>query len=192
MKIFLVLSLVFVTNNPKTETPSKVDFDAFETLTHEVNGYRKDRLINFETFKKYAKAKGTVVLDTRSKAMFDRKHIKGAINLNFSDFTQDNLDQIFPSEDTRILIYCNNNIDNDPIVFTSKVVLPKKLLFNKKVGFVEKKPGLTLALNVPTFINLYGYGYKNVYELSELVSVNDNRIQFEGTDVLDNQFRIRR
>jgi hypothetical protein len=157
-----------------------------------VKGYRKDRLINFETFKKYAKAKGTVVLDTRSKAMFDRKHIKGAINLNFSDFTQDNLDQIFPSEDTRILIYCNNNIDDDPILFTSKVVLPKKLLFDKKVGFVEKNSGLTLALNVPTFINLYGYGYKNVYELSELVSVNDNRIQFEGTDVLENQIIFKR
>jgi Rhodanese-like domain len=192
MKIFLVLSLVFVTSNPKTETPSKVDFDAFENLTHEVNVYRKDRLINFETFKKYAESKGTIVLDTRSKAMFDRKHIKGAINLNFSDFTQDNLDQIFPSEDTRILIYCNNNIDDDPILFTSKMVLPKKLIWNKNATLHDDNAGLTLALNVPTFINLYGYGYKNVYELSELVSVNDNRIEFEGTDVLDNQIRIKR
>jgi Rhodanese-like domain len=192
MKIFLVLSLVFVTSNPKTETPSKVDFDAFETLTHEVNVYRKDRLINFETFKKYAESKGTIVLDTRSKAMFDRKHIKGAINLNFSDFTQDNLDQILLSEDTIILIYCNNNIDDDPILFTSKMVLPKKLIWNKNAALHDDNAGLTLALNVPTFINLYGYGYKNVYELSELVSVNDNRIEFEGTDVLDNQIRIKR
>jgi Rhodanese-like domain len=192
MKIFLVLSLVFVTSNPKTETPSKVDFDAFENLTHEVNVYRKDRLINFETFKKYAESKGTIVLDTRSKAMFDRKHIKGAINLNFSDFTQDNLDQILLSEDTRILIYCNNNIDDDPILFTSKMVLPKKLIWNKNAALHDDNAGLTLALNVPTFINLYGYGYKNVYELSELVSVNDNRIEFEGTDVLDNQIRIKR
>jgi hypothetical protein len=38
-----------------------------------------------------------------------------------------------------------------------------------------------LALNIPTFINLYGYGYRNVYELSELVSVHDPRLEFEGT-----------
>jgi hypothetical protein len=40
-----------------------------------------------------------------------------------------------------------------------------------------------LALNIPTYINLYGYGYKNVYELDELVNVNDKRIEFEGTAV---------
>jgi Rhodanese-like domain len=173
--IILLLSIVFVANDPKNEKPSKVDFDTFENLTHEVNSYRKDRLINFKTFTKYAKSKNTIVLDTRSAAMFERKHIKGAINLNFSDFTQENLAHIIPSEDTRVLIYCNNNIDDDQINFASKVVLPKMQFSNKEV--------VTLALNIPTFINLYGYGYKNVYELSELVSVNDNRIKFEGSEV---------
>ena len=38
-----------------------------------------------------------------------------------------------------------------------------------------------MALNIPTYINLYGYGYKNVYELDELVNVGDPRIKFEGT-----------
>jgi hypothetical protein len=32
-----------------------------------------------------------------------------------------------------------------------------------------------MALNIHTYINLYGYGYKNVYELSELVGVYDGR-----------------
>ena len=40
-----------------------------------------------------------------------------------------------------------------------------------------------LALNIPTYINLYGYGYRNVYELNELVSVRDRRVEFEGTTV---------
>ena len=170
--IFLLLSIVFITNDSKTEKPSKVDFDAFENLTKEVHLYRKNRLINFDTFKKYGKTKGTIILDTRSAAMFDRKHIKGAINLNFSDFTQENLARIIPSEKTRILIYCNNNIDDDQINFASKVYIPKTEKTQKEI---------TLALNIPTFINLYGYGYQNIYELSELVSVNDNRIQFEGS-----------
>ena len=38
-----------------------------------------------------------------------------------------------------------------------------------------------MALNVPTYINLYGYGYRNVYELDELVNVNDARVLFEGS-----------
>ena len=40
-----------------------------------------------------------------------------------------------------------------------------------------------LALNIPTFINLYGYGYRSIYELDELVNVHDTRIEFEGTMV---------
>ena len=38
-----------------------------------------------------------------------------------------------------------------------------------------------MALNIPTYVNLYGYGYKNVYELNELVNVKDSRIEFEGS-----------
>lgn len=155
-------------------TPSIVDFDAFETLTKEVKNYRKDRLINWSTFEKFSKETNTIILDTRSKEMFEKKHIKGAIHLNFSDFTQENLAQIIPSFNTRIIIYCNNNIDNDPILFASKISLPKKN--------IQSKP-ISLALNIPTFINLYGYGYKNVYELSELISAFDTRITFEGTEI---------
>lgn len=46
----------------------------------------------------------------------------------------------------------------------------------------EEKPR-TMALNIPTYINLYGYGYRNVYELDELVKVADPRIEFEGSIV---------
>ena len=35
-----------------------------------------------------------------------------------------------------------------------------------------------LALNVPTFINLYGYGYQNIYELSGAYSVLDAEIDW--------------
>ena len=40
-----------------------------------------------------------------------------------------------------------------------------------------------MALNIPTYVNLYGYGYRNVYELHELVNVTDPRIEFEGSIV---------
>lgn len=38
--------------------------------------------------------------------------------------------------------------------------------------------------NIPTYINLYGYGYRNIYELDELVEMNDPRLEFEGTNFL--------
>ncbi len=84
-------------NNFADEPTSKVDFDAFEKLTKEVKEYRKGRLLNLETYLKIAKEKGVIILDTRSEAMFKAKHVKGAINLNFSDFTQDNLARVIPS-----------------------------------------------------------------------------------------------
>lgn len=162
--------------NSNAQTPSKVDFNAYLDLAKEVEIYRKDRMVNLVTFLDYAKDKKTIILDTRSKQMYDQKHIKGAININFSDFTQQNLYALIPDPNTRILIYCNNNIDNDELSFMTKAVIPKAKLTKK----ANEKP-LTLALNIPTFINLYGYGFKNVYELSELVSVFANRLNFEGT-----------
>ncbi|MBL7738029.1 MAG: rhodanese-like domain-containing protein [Chitinophagaceae bacterium] len=154
--------------------PSKVDFDAYDSLAGEVKQYRKDRLISLAQFRDFAKEPNTVILDTRSAEMYKRKHVKGAIHLNFSDFTQENLRRLIPSADTRILIYCNNNFDNDPVVFATKSFTPRAK---------DKSKPITLALNIPTFINLYGYGYKNVYELADLVSVFNPFILFEGTDV---------
>ncbi len=194
---FFIFILGLMGSNVTAQTPSKVNFDDYEKLTQEVNAYRKNRLIDWNTFNTYSKEAKTVILDTRSKEMYDRKHVKGSIHLNFSDFTQANLARLIPDPNTRILIYCNNNFKDDPINFATKSYVPKpKLLVlpsgNSKQSArsfpwtqVQAQPAkeLTLALNIPTFINLYGYGYKNVYELSELISVTFPRIIFEGTDV---------
>ena len=153
---------------------SKVDFDAYETLAKEVKEYRKNRLVSLTKFLSFSKEPNTVILDTRSTEMYNRKHVKGAIHLNFADFTQLNLRMLIPDLNTRILIYCNNNFDDDPLSFATKSSRPRSL----------KQKETTLALNIPTFINLYGYGYKNVYELADLVSVFNKAIEFEGTDVV--------
>ena len=153
---------------------SKVDFDAYETLAKEVKEYRKDRLISLYKFHQFSKGPNTVILDTRSTEMYKRKHVKGAIHLNFADFTENNLRRRIPDTNTRILIYCNNNFDDDQLYFATKSSKPRS----------KSQKEITLALNIPTFINLYGYGYKNVYELADFVSVFNKAIQFEGTDVL--------
>ena len=91
------------------------------------------------------------------------KHVKGAIHLNFSDFTEGKLAKVIPSKSTKILIYCNNNLDKDEMYFARKKA--------------------TLALNIPTFINLYGYGYKNVYELDRFVPTINSPLDLEGKAV---------
>lgn len=157
-----------------------VDYDDFKNLVSELEQQREKRLVSLDVFLKMSKEENVVILDSRSDFRFNRKHLKGAIHLDFTDFTQDNLFKLIPDTNTRILIYCNNNFDGDPIDFASKMAKPKNTIETQILS--NRKP-IMLALNIPTHINLYGYGYKNIYELDELVNVNDSRIKFEGTEV---------
>ncbi len=163
---------------------AKVSFQDFKGLVAEVETHRASRLIDLNTFLKMSKEEGVIILDSRSAFRFDRIHVKGAKHLAFTDFTQDNLQKLIPDPDTKILIYCNNNFDGNQTDFASKVAAPRlradRVMANQMAA--QAKP-LMMALNIPTYINLYGYGYHNVYELNELVKVNDPRIVFEGTIV---------
>ena len=161
-----------------TRTAAFVDFDVFDQVTAEAKAHRKDRLIWFEEFVKASKESNTIILDTRSKAMYDRMHIKGAVHLNFSDFNIQSLARVIPSYDTKILIYCNNNFKQEPLFvqpFVTKSMPVRPIGRSPLQG-----PPQTLALNIPTYINLYGYGYKNVYELAELVSTDHLLLELEG------------
>lgn len=145
------------------QTPAHVDYPGFVALATEAEMHRKSHLVDIDNFWAMAQDNNTLILDTRSEAAYKRKHFQGAIHLNFSDFTAAKLAHLIPDKNTRILIYCNNNIEDDSANFPTK--------------------SMPLALNIPTFINLYGYGYKNVYELSSLLSVNHPKLVFEGTAV---------
>lgn len=209
MTLLPVLSFAQGERDKKLDTifrnQSYVDFDRYIELAMEVQEHRKERLVSFEDFMEMAQDSNTIILDTRSKEMYDAKHIKGAIHLNFSDFNMWSLNAIAPDTNTRILIYCNNNFDytDKPVEdfsamlgeaqkmeFVTKVSLPRLpvvdvqlIEFAPYVG--PKKFPLTMALNIPTYINLYGYGYKNVYELGDLISVYYSGIEFEGTSELE-------
>ncbi|MDX2361624.1 MAG: rhodanese-like domain-containing protein [Crocinitomicaceae bacterium] len=176
MKHILALALALIATTVVAQTPSKVDYKAFLKLAIEVQPHRAERLVTIEEFNEMSSQENVIILDTRSKAMYDAKHVAGAIHLNFSDFTQGALEALIPSKDTRILIYCNNNFDDDEQYFPTKGFAPSNEPANEE---------LTLALNIPTYINLYGYGYKNVYELSELISIYNERVTLEGTQVLE-------
>lgn len=204
--LIITTSLILgIMGNMYSQTKAYVDYEFFKKIVNEVEPYRADRLIKFRTFTQYAKEPNTIILDTRSKAMYDKLHLKGAINLPFSDFTQANLAKVIPSRTTRILIYCNNNFEQGEPIFTkyfaTKSISPVELnkmqdtskFKIKPVGSHERVidelnapknyfPNTTLALNIPTFINLYGYGYKNVYELEELIYTSSPLLELEGTE----------
>lgn len=162
-----------------------VDFDRFLELAQEVRDHRASRMISMQEFNEMSEEENTVILDTRSVAMYNSKHIKGAIHLTFADFTQTNLARLIPDTNTRVLIYCNNNILDDQLFFATKSISPleRELMRLESLPNGPHESPLTMALNVPTYINLYGYGYKNVYELADLVSIYYSEIEFEGTEV---------
>ncbi|HTU11335.1 MAG TPA: hypothetical protein VMG08_10620, partial [Allosphingosinicella sp.] len=62
------------------------------------------------------------------------------------------------NRDRPILIYCNNNFreDRPPVALKSG----------------------RLALNLSTFTHLYGYGYRNIRELNDVVTMDDPRIRW--------------
>jgi len=163
-KISAYLILMLVANNmlsaqDETKNTSKIDYSGFLEMSEELFNYRKERMIDIQTFNAFSQEVNTIILDTRSKKAYDEIHIKGAIHLNFSDFTKKTLANKIANKNTRILIYCNNNFES-----------PREALMNKM------RP---LALNIPTFINLYGYGYMNIYELKDYLTEDDERLQFE-------------
>ena len=160
---------------------AKVSFVDFKELVGMVEAHRASRLIDLDQFIKMSKEPGVVVLDARSDFRFERIHVKGARHLAFTDFTQDNLAKVIPSPETTILIYCNNNFEGNPTDFATKSFVPPAQSAARQLAD-QAKPRM-MALNIPTYINLYGYGYRNVYELDELVNVKDPRMVFEGSTV---------
>ena len=196
--LFIILSICFLTaiiaysqtlsNTENSDMQNNypqalVDYDDFKNLVAEVEKVRSEHLVSLDEFLKLSKEGNVVILDSRSNFRFKRKHLVGAVNLDFSDYTQDNLWKLIPDVNTKILIYCNNNFQGDQIDFASKFSIPQE---KRETQIVSNRKPIMLALNIPTYINLYGYGYKNIYELNELVNVNDPRIKFEGTEVKQN------
>jgi len=169
---------------PPSYPKARVSYEDFKELVAEVEPHRQARIIGLDQFLEMSKQPGVMILDTRSDFRYERIHIQGAKHLSFTDFTQANLANVIPSPETTILIYCNNNFDGNQVDFASKSAPPRprgNRVIESQVAS-QNKP-VQLALNVPTYINLYGYGYRNVFELGELVKVTDPRVAFEGSMV---------
>ncbi len=148
-----LISATAIAQEKPPNSSAQINYSGFRDLTREVERYRADRLVSLADFQRMAAEPNTIVLDARSADAFAQGHINRAINLPFTDFTDQSLFAALRDPNVRILIYCNNNFSNN-----ARPVILKRV---------------ELALNIQTFINLYGYGYRNVYELGDVVDFND-------------------
>ena len=135
-----------------------IDMDGYLRVSREAAEHRETRRLSEEEFIRMSRESGTVILDARSRERFDELHVKGALNLSFPDIAIDSLAAALPDKNTRILIYCNNNFANAEGPFPVKIA--------------------RASLNLSTYIALYSYGYRNVYELAPLIDLKASKLPF--------------
>jgi phage shock protein E len=139
-------------------TNPNIDMQGYLKVAAEAADYRESRRLTEDDFIRMSHEPKTIILDARSREKYDTLHIKGALNLSFPDITVESLNRVLPDKDTRILIYCNNNFVGEEKAFPTKMV--------------------TASLNLSTYIALYTYGYRNVYELGPLLDINKSKLEF--------------
>ena len=103
-----------------------------------IDEIRLKRQIKYTEISDLLKDKDVVVLDVSSKEEYDCGHIKGAKNLSVSDITEKSLPKIIPSQQTKIIIYCEKT-------------------FNP----ISRQMPLTRV----AFPIIYKFGYENIYEI---------------------------
>ena len=151
--------LTIAAASPLAATPppnAQIDYPTFERLTRDVGAYRRTRLIDWQAFLAAASDPDVLILDARSERQFAAGHLAGAVNVPLPEFSADRLAEVIGRPDRPILIYCNNNFSNDrpPVRLKSGPV----------------------ALNIPTFIHLVAYGYRNIRELNDVMDIDDPRL----------------
>ncbi|WP_061246685.1 rhodanese-like domain-containing protein [Leptospira noguchii] len=140
-----------------------IDYRKFQNIVNSSAEEREVKRLTEEDFLKMIQDEEVVLLDARSESRYKLRHIKGAISLPFTEFTKETLAKVIPNMNSKILIYCNNNFTGSPEAFASKAP--------------------AASLNLSTFVSLKAYGYKNIYELGPLLSVDSTKLIFEGTEV---------
>jgi len=151
--------LVTAADAPPPVNPA-IDMDAYLRISVEAARHRESRRLTEDEFIRMSREPGVVVLDARSREKYDELHVKGAVSLSFPDIAIESLARLLPDRNARILIYCNNNFTGNESAFASKVA--------------------PASLNLSTYIALYTYGYRNIWELGPRIELGKSRIEFES------------
>ena len=183
LAVALLLSVGFAFAAPKSDPrpadpiPNKnIDINGYLKVSQEAALHRSTRRLSENDFMKMSAEPNTIILDARSAEKFGILHIKGAINLSFSDIDVESLKRTLPDKNTRILIYCNNHFND--VTVPAKGQGPGQPGGKVERPFVTKLP--TASLNISTYIALYNYGYRNIYELGPQLDVAKSKLPFES------------
>ena len=160
LTVLCLAPLASTQTKPRIINPA-IDMNGYLRVSTEAAKHREARRLSEEDFVRMGGESGTVILDARSREKFDELHIRGAINLSFPDIAVESLNRMLPDKNQRILIYCNNNFKGAEQPFPSKMPIA--------------------SLNLSTYIALYSYGYRNVYELGPLVDVKTTKLELLST-----------
>jgi len=156
----MLLALIFWFGTAAAQQNPAIDMPGYLSVAREAAQHRASRRVSEADFIRMSREPGTVILDARSREKYDELHVKGAVNLSFPDITIESLRRVLPDKNVLVLIYCNNNFANAEGPFPAK--LP------------------SASLNLSTYIALYNYGYRNVYELAPLIELRQSQLEFES------------
>jgi phage shock protein E len=137
-----------------------IDMSGYLRVAAQAAEHRECHRLSEEEFIRMSRQPGVIILDARSREKYDELHIRGAIHLSFPDIAIQSLREMIPDKETTILIYCNNNFRGAQSAFPTKLA--------------------TASLNISTYISLYSYGYRNIYELGPLIDIRDSKLEFVG------------
>ena len=159
--IFLTSFAVPAQNFVNIPNPA-IDMKGYLKVVKKAAKHRAERRLTEDEFIRMSQEPGVVVLDARSRKKYDELHVRGAVNLSFPDITVESLARMLPDKNAKILIYCNNNFVNAEDAFPRKVAV--------------------VALNISTYVSLYTYGYRNVYELGPLLDAKTTKLELVSTE----------
>lgn len=140
-----------------------IDYPAFRNIVVAAEGPREASRLGEADFLAAMAQPGTVLLDARSSGAFALRHITGAVNLPYTDWTEAALATVIPNKTTRVLIYCNNNFLDSQISFATKAA--------------------PASLNLLSYTSLIAYGYTNIAELGPALSTDSTLLPFSGSEV---------
>jgi 3-mercaptopyruvate sulfurtransferase SseA len=162
--LFLALFFSTISIFAADQIPNRlIDYNEFQKIVIASANERESHRLTESQFIQAMTDKNAILLDARTASRYELRHICGAINLPFTDFTAESLAKVIPAKDTEILIYCNNNFEGSPVSFASKAP--------------------SASLNISTYTSLRSYGYTNIFELGPLLNVHATSIPFAGAEV---------
>jgi len=158
--VLFIVAAVVVAGQP---IPNRlIDYKEFQRIVISSADERESHRLTEQQFITAMADRNAIILDARTASKYQLRHIRGAVNLQFTDFTAETLAAVIPEKGTKILIYCNNNFVGSQTAFASKVA--------------------SASLNLSTYTSLKSYGYTNVYELGPLLDIRRTSIPFDGTE----------